>query len=88
MNMTTMIDFGYAANLGELQDVIENLTGAAAAEHEALNKDKHFDPEIVQLGGMQVRVTLESKALEDGSFVFDLRFAFMSESEMKALRSH
>jgi hypothetical protein len=70
----TMIDFGYAATLEELQDVIENLTGAAMASHEELNKDKHFDPSIVQLGGMQAKIVLEARALTDGSFVHDIRF--------------
>lgn len=69
-----VIDFGYAATLEELQDVIENLTGAAQAEYELLNKDKHFDPSVVQLNGLQAKIILFSRALEDGSYVFDLQF--------------
>lgn len=77
--MTTTIDYGYAVNLEELQSVIENLTSAAEAEYAVLNKDKHFDPSIVQLGGMQIKAVLEARSLEDGSYVLDLRFHFGAE---------
>lgn len=77
--MSTVIDFAYAANADELKTIIDSMIKTAKAEHRTLNKDNHFHPSIVQLGGMQIKAVLESRALEDGSFVFDLRFHFMSE---------
>lgn len=74
--MPTLIDYGYAANLEELQNVVEQLTDVAKTEYGERNKDKHFDPSIVQLSGLQVRVGLIAKVLEDGSTVFDLKFEF------------
>lgn len=82
-----IIDYGYAANLEELQSVIKQLTDIARTEYALRVKDRHFDPSIVQLGGMQIRADLGADILEDGSTVFDIRFAFLSIDEAQRERS-
>ena len=83
--MATTIDYGYAANLEELQSVIENLTNVAQAEFADRNGKKTFDPSIVKLGSMQVRVTLDLD-IRDDETVYDLRFNFLSDREAQAER--
>jgi hypothetical protein len=70
--MNMIIDYGYAASLEELQDVVENLTGAVQADYAERVKDGHFDPSIVLLD-QQVMITARVDLLEDGSAVYNLR---------------
>lgn len=66
-----IIDYGYAANLEELQNVVEQLTEAVLGDYRDRVKDAHFDPSIVQLTS-QIKITATVKLLEDGSAVYDL----------------
>jgi hypothetical protein len=76
-----LIDYGYAANLEELQNVVENLTDAVLADYRERVKDRHFDPSIVQFNTSQLRLAAEVRLLEDGSPVYDLRIDFLSARE-------
>jgi len=67
-----IIDYGYAASLEELQDVVENLTGAVQADYSSRVGDRHFDPSIVLLEE-QVMISAHVELLEDGSAVYNLR---------------
>lgn len=71
-----IIDYGYAANLEELQDVIENLTTTIQGDYASRVGDRHFDPSIVLFtSGRQLRIAAYVELLEDGSAVYNLRIA-------------
>jgi hypothetical protein len=69
-----MIDYGYAADLDELQRVLKLMSAAAKKRHEGVDGVGGYDDGIVQLNGMQAKVELHAKTLEDGSEVYDLQF--------------
>jgi hypothetical protein len=66
-----ILDVLYAANLEELQNVVEQLTETIKIEYNERNKDRHFDPSIVGLE-QQIKVVAIATALTDGSTVFDI----------------
>ncbi len=69
----TYLDFGYAANIEELQSVLKSLSDVAKRRHEGMGGVGRYHPSIVQLN-LQAKVILVAETLTDGSEVYNLEF--------------
>ena len=66
------IDYGYVANLEELQRVTDLLTQAAMADFDDRCGNRTFDPSAVERVGGQLRLGLEVKLAENGDPIYSL----------------